>query len=108
MEQFNEKYINIKGKTDSMYVYVMYNCSQSLIFEHVKKQLEYIDNINDSYKRKLYSSRYFLLRDTLTNQNNPDSHLYNYIIFISDEINIHHLYYILYYQEKYEFFHISY
>ncbi len=91
MEQFKEKYRHIKGKIDSLYVYVLYACSQNTIQEHIKKQLEYIDKVNDSYKRKLFSSRYFLLRDTLTNQNNPENHNYNNIIFVGDDINIYHL-----------------
>src|SRR5579872_5469963 len=89
MEFFKEKYKDAKGRTDSMYVYVLYECPQEKIKEHVKKQLDILDRVNDTYKRKLFTSRYFLLKNMI--EQNPDDHIYNCIVFIDDNLNLHDL-----------------
>lgn len=84
-----EVYRNKKGKTDSMYIYVLYNCPWNNIKEHTKKQLDIIDRVNDSYKRRMFSSRYYTLNnyvDTFT-----ESHIFNNVILIDDDIHIHKL-----------------
>lgn len=89
MDLFKEKYRDEKGRTDSMYVYVLYGCSQEKIREHVKKQLEIIERVSDAHKRKLFSSRYFLIRDMI--EQNPDEHVYDCVMFVGDDIHTHQL-----------------
>lgn len=89
MQNLKEKYGNVKGKKDSMYLYILYNCPQEKLKEHVKKQLSTIERVSDSYKRKLFSSRYYLLRDMA--DENPEDHVYNCVIFISDIIDSYNL-----------------
>jgi hypothetical protein len=85
MDIFREKYENIKGKTNSMYMYILYECSQDSIKEHVKKQLEIVDRVGDSFKRKTFSARYFSLRNFI--DQNKEDHIYNCILFIDDNVN---------------------
>jgi hypothetical protein len=87
MQQFNEKYKDVSGKTDSMYIYVLYGCPQEKILDHIKKQLDHITRIQDSYKRNLFSSRYYLFRDLV--EKSSESHQYNDVMFIGDQITIH-------------------
>jgi hypothetical protein len=87
MEYFREKYKNSKGKSDSMYIYVLYRCSQEKIKEHIKKQLDVLERVNDVHKRKLFTSRYHLLKNMV--EQNPDDHIYDNIIFIDDEMDTH-------------------
>lgn len=89
MEFFKEKYGDIKGKTDSMYVYVLFMCSQAKIKEHVKKQLDILERVNDAHKRKLFASRYFLIRDMI--EQNQDDHVYDCVMFVGDDLNYHPL-----------------
>lgn len=89
MDFFKERYKDAKGRSDSMYVYVLYGCPQEKIREHVKKQLEIIERVSDGHKRKLFSSRYFLIRDMV--EQNPDDHVYNCVMFIGDDLNSHPL-----------------
>lgn len=95
MLQYIDKYKDLRGKKDSLYLYVLYNCSHTEIKEHIKKQLEIISRVSDSYKRKLYSSKYYLLRDTTEeiadNCANIDNYMYNNIIFIGDSIECYEL-----------------
>jgi hypothetical protein len=89
MDFFRDKYKNVTGRTDSMYIYILYNCSQDKLKEHVKKQLEIIDKISDSFKRKLFSSRYYLIRDMVESNLLIDT--YDCILFVGDDISSHHL-----------------
>lgn len=89
MEDFRERYGSVKGKKDSLYLYVLYECTQDKLKEHVKKQLEIIDRINDAYKRRLFSSRYILMREYI--EKNLDDHVYNEIIFVGDTLDSHRL-----------------
>jgi len=87
IESYRNRYKDIRGKSDSMYIYVLYECSHDNIKDHVKKQLEIVDRVSDSFKRKTFSSRYFLLRELI--EQNKDTHVYNCVIFINDDINEH-------------------
>jgi hypothetical protein len=89
MEFFREKYATTKGKSNSMYIYVLYKCPQEKLKDHITKQLEIIDRVNDSFKRKLFSSRYYSIKDML--EENPEDHIYNCVLFIDDELNQHKL-----------------
>jgi hypothetical protein len=89
MDFFTEKYKNTKGKTDSMYIYILYECSQEKIKDHVKKQTEVLDRVNDLHKKRLFMSRYHLLRNMI--EQNEDDYVYNDIIFLGDELNSHNL-----------------
>jgi hypothetical protein len=89
MDYFKETYGDAKGRTDSMYVYVLYKCSQEKIREHIKKQLEIIERVNDAHKRRLFSSRYFLIRDMV--ELNPDDHEYDCVMFVGDDLTSHPL-----------------
>jgi hypothetical protein len=89
MEQFKDLYKDSKGRTDSMYVYCLYECSQEMLKNHVKKQLDIIDRVSDPFKRKLFSSRYFLIRSML--EENMDDHNYNCVLFIGDTLSQHQL-----------------
>lgn len=91
MEIYRDKYENIKGKTDSLYIYVLYECTQDEIKNHIKKQLESIKRVADSYKRKTYSSRYFVLREFIEQnaEQNDENHIYNCVLFISDKVDEH-------------------
>lgn len=82
MDIYREKYKDITGKSDSLYIYILYNCTQEQIVEHIKKQIEILGRINDGFKRKLYMSRYFTLRQLI--EQNKDDHIYNSIIFLGD------------------------
>lgn len=90
MDYFKNKYKDSKGKTDSMYIYILYECSQEKIKEHIKKQIDILDRINDLHKKRLFTSRYYLLRDMIENNDDSD-HIYNNVIFISDEIESYQL-----------------
>jgi hypothetical protein len=87
MDFFKDKYKNIVGKNDSMYIYVLYECGQEKIKEHIKKQLDVLERVNDSHKRKLFMSRFHLLKNMI--ELNSDDHVYNNIIFLADDINTH-------------------
>jgi len=87
MELFREKYETAKGRNDSMYIYVLYECPQEKIKDHVSKQLDIIDRITDAFKKKLFSSRYFLIKNML--EQNSDDFIYNCILFIDDNLNKH-------------------
>lgn len=89
MESYNYKYKNVQGKSDSLYIYVLYECSQEEIKEHIKKQLDIVDRVNDPFKRKMFSSRYFILRQ-FTEQY-KDNHVYNCILFLGDNIDEYQL-----------------
>lgn len=88
MEEY-EIYRNKKGKTDSMYIYVLYNCSWNSIKEHTKKQLDIIDRVNDSYKRRMFSSRYYTLNNYVDTF--AEGYIFNNVILIDDDIHIHEL-----------------
>lgn len=87
MEYFREKYKNVKGKSDSMYIYILYRCPQEKITEHIKKQLDVLERVNDVHKRKMFTSRYHLLKNMV--EQNSDEHIYDNIIFIGDEMDTH-------------------
>lgn len=87
MEYFKEKYKNAKGKSDSMYIYVLYRCTQDKIKEHTKKQLDILERVNDTHKRKMFMARYHLLKNMV--EQNSDDHVYDNIIFIGDDMNTH-------------------
>jgi len=89
MEQYRDLYKNTKGRSDSMYIYCLYECSQEMIKSHVKKQLDIIDRVADPFKRKLFSSRYFSIKGML--EENTDDHVYNCVLFIGDCISQHQL-----------------
>lgn len=94
MEKFTdmkmyEKYKNIKGKTDSMYVYVLFNCDHTEIMNHIKKQSDILERVNDSYKRKLFQSRYFLLREMI--EASDVTEIFNCVIFLGDILERHEL-----------------
>jgi hypothetical protein len=89
MDLFIEKYKNETGRSLSMYVYVLYDCSQDKLREHINKQLDGIEKISDQFKRKLYTSRYTLLKDMV--EQNLLILTYNHILFIGDEIGSHQL-----------------
>lgn len=96
MDLFNTKYKNIIGKTDSLYIYILYNCHYTEIHEHIKKQQNNIKRIADPYKKKLFSSRYQVFRELIENDiiiNETEDFKYNSIIFIgnNDYINIYDL-----------------
>jgi len=82
-------YNNIKGKSNSMYVYVLYECTQDLIKDHIKKQFEIVNRSNDSFKRSLLSSRYFGLKSLV--ESNKDDHVYNCVIFVGTNTTEHPL-----------------
>lgn len=89
MEQYRDLYKNTKGRTDSMYIYCLYECPQEMLKNHVKKQLDIIDRVADSFKRKLFSSRYYLINSML--EENSDDHIYNCVLFIGDNLSQHQL-----------------
>jgi hypothetical protein len=93
MDIIKDKYLSLTGKSDSMYVYVLYECSKSEIISHIQNQLKIIDRIGDSYKRKLFSSRYYMLRDSISNnaEEDDDNHIFNKLIFISDTLETYDL-----------------
>lgn len=107
IDYIKDKYGKITGKTDSMYVYVLYECPKSEIISHIQNQLKIIDRITDGFKRKLFSARYYLLRDMINNtveqngqnktkiknddtndngDNNDKEYIFNNLIFISDTL----------------------
>lgn len=88
MEQYN-RYREITGKKDSLYMYVLYNCTYQEIKDHIHKQLDTIDKVPDGYKRKLFSSRYFLFKEFLNDYN--DDHIFNCTLFIDDNIDSYQL-----------------
>lgn len=87
MEFFRNEY-TVSGRSNSMYVYVLFNCTQEKIKEHIKKQIEIIDRVSDSFKRRLFLSRYHLLRDYIESR---EDLIYNHVFFIGDSINSHEL-----------------
>lgn len=89
MDIYREKYKNVTGKSNSLYLYVLYECSQEKLQDHIKKQLEIIDRVSDSFKRRMFLSRYHTLRDTI--EKNSDDYVYNCVIFISDEVDLYDL-----------------
>ncbi|VBB18743.1 hypothetical protein YASMINEVIRUS_1275 [Yasminevirus sp. GU-2018] len=89
MDFLREKYRDTKGRTNSMYVYVLYECSQEKFRDHVKKQIEILDRVNDAFKKRLFMSRYHMMRDII--EQNLDEHVYNCVLFVGDEIDQYHL-----------------
>ena len=89
MDIFKEKYKDSKGRSDSMYIYVLYECSLAKIKEHIKKNTEIIERVSDTHKRNLFLSRYYLIRDMV--EQNTDDHVYNCIMFVGDDLNTHQL-----------------
>lgn len=87
MNIYREKYKDIQGKTNSMYLYILYECTQEKILEHIKRQIEIINRINDHFKRHLYLSRYYIFREFI--ETNSYEHIYNSVLFINDDINEH-------------------
>lgn len=89
MEQFKQ-YEFVKGKSDSLYIYILFRCPQVEILDHIKRRLDILERISDSYKRKLFSSRYYLFREYIEN-NNLENNIYNCVLFIDDSLNCHQL-----------------
>ncbi len=90
MDQFKSKYGKVTGRTDSLYIYVLYECSKSELLTHIQSQLKIIDRVADAFKRKLFSSRYYLLRDMVNNTLEEEC-VYNTVIFISDTLESYNL-----------------
>lgn len=84
MDIYREKYKNIKGKNNSLYLYILYECTQEKIKDHIKKQIENIEKINDAFRRKMYLSRYHTFRDVI--ENNSDDYVYNCVVFINNDV----------------------
>lgn len=91
MQEYKEKYANKRGKTDSMYIYVLYMCQRDQIIEHIKKQIEYVNRMTDMYKCKLFASRYYLFKDTIESMALKDDDLINMVFFIDDRVDFHDL-----------------
>jgi len=91
MQGYRDLYGGKKGKTDSLYIYILYECSRDQIMEHIKKQIEYVNRITDTYKCKLFASRYLMFRDLIESMALKDEDLINMVILIDDQINTHDL-----------------
>lgn len=91
MQEYENIYGQKKGKTDSMYIYVLYMCQRDQIIEHIKKQIEYVNRITDVYKCKLFASRYYSFKETIELMALKDDDLINMIFFIDDQVNCHSL-----------------
>src|SRR5436305_10108760 len=89
MDSFKQQYKDAKGKTNSMYIYILYECSNEKLKDHVEKQLETIERVSDSFKRKLFSSRYFLIKNMI--EQYKELHVYNSILFVNDDLDEHPL-----------------
>lgn len=83
MEEIN-KFKHIKGKKDSLYSYVLFNCSYAKIRDHITKQINNLDRMKDLYKKQLYISRYSLLKDHI--ECNDEKTVFNTIIFLGDKL----------------------
>lgn len=86
MQEYRDKYGTKKGKTDSMYVYVLYMCQRDQIIEHIKKQIEYVNRITDVFKSKLFSSRYYSFKDMIESMALKDDDLINMAFLIDDQV----------------------
>ncbi len=89
MQEYKDKYVHKKGKSDSMYIYVLYMCHREEIIEHIKKQIEYVNRIADVYKCKLFASRYYSFRETIETMTLEDDDMINMVFFIDDCVNSH-------------------
>lgn len=97
MDNFKTKYESVVGKFESLYVYVLFDCSLNQIIEHIKDQKNILKRMKDIYKQKLYISRYTSLLEYIENldkelndkQNKSTSNQirkYNNIFFVGETI----------------------
>lgn len=91
MQEYKDKYAQKKGKSDSMYCYVLYMCPRDQIMEHIKKQIEYVNRITDVYKCKLFSSRYYLFKEQIESMALKDDEMINMVFLIDDQVYAHDL-----------------
>ena len=79
-----EQYLNITGKSDSLFTLIIYKLNLSDIKKEIKKRIEKIKNISNSFKRKLLITRlnsFLLYIDNTYKMENINS-----IFLISDDI----------------------
>lgn len=82
---FNEKYRDVRGKTNSMYTYVLYRCTQNNLKEHIKKQINALNRISDIFKKQLFVSRYGSIQEFA--EQYPGDYVYNSVLFVGQTID---------------------
>jgi len=88
MEDFNStfnKYIEKKDKFDSLYIFVLYNATQEMLDEKIKKLYNILDCINDVKKRGFLKSRIFDFRKYVSDNYNLEDKI-DSIFMISENV----------------------
>lgn len=91
MDYYRSKYQSIVGKCESLYVYVLHDCSKKQLIEHIAEQQKILKRLNDGYKQKLYSSRYNLFQNKIEDEEMQKIVKYNHIFFIGETIETYEL-----------------
>ena len=83
------EYKDISNTSNSLYVYVLFNCQKSKILEHIDHKKKIVDQISNSYKRRLYLNRYFGFKNHIIANFNSvaDDEIINQIFMIGETIS---------------------
>ena len=87
MEQF-DRYLGLTGKRDSFYLYVLFRCPFSKLKDHLMSIKKSVDQIGDSFRRRLLLGRNHLFLDWL-HQNCNEVEMISGIILLHDKLEFY-------------------
>lgn len=74
----------LTGKSDSLYIYILFNCPKAKLIEHIHNQMNVLERMSDAFKRSLLTSRYRNLEEMYAKYS--DAAVFNEVAFIDDDV----------------------